>query len=103
MDLDAYLARFAWHPEPELIGFRDEAASRGALGALNARTWQAALEFVYGTALERAMGDASGYADVRRRYYEPSGGQPASAPVGPMRAEAVIAEFEARIAGGLMN
>ena len=103
MDLDAYLARFAWHPEPELIGFRDEDASRDALGALNARTWQAALEFVYGTALERSMGDASGYADVRRRYYEPSGGQPASAPVGPMRAEAVIAEFEARIAGGLMN
>jgi glutamate/tyrosine decarboxylase-like PLP-dependent enzyme len=103
MDLDAYFARFDWHPEPELIGYRDEGASRDALGALNARTWQAALEFVYGTAVQRSMGDPSGYADVRRRYYEPSGGQPASAPAGPMRADAVIAEFETRIAGGLMN
>ena len=25
-ELDAYLARFAWHPEPELVGFRDEGA-----------------------------------------------------------------------------
>src|SRR5580765_4148372 len=27
-DIDAYLARFDWHPEPELIGFRDASASR---------------------------------------------------------------------------
>jgi len=102
-DLDEYLARFDWHPEPELIGYRDADGSREALTALNARTWQAALGFVYGIAIERSMGDPAGYADVRRRYYEPSGGVPASAPVDPMLADDVIAEFEARIAGGLMN
>jgi glutamate/tyrosine decarboxylase-like PLP-dependent enzyme len=103
MDLDEYLARFDWHPEPELIGYRDAVGSREALTALNARTWQAALDFVYGTAAERAMGDPAAYADVRGTYYQPSGGRPASAPVGPMLADDVIAEFEARIAGGLMN
>ena len=28
LDIDANLERFDWHPEPELIGFRDEDASR---------------------------------------------------------------------------
>jgi glutamate/tyrosine decarboxylase-like PLP-dependent enzyme len=102
-DLDAYFARFGWHPEPELIGYRTAGGSRDALTALNARTWQAALDFVYGVAVERSMGDPAGYTEVRRRYYEPSGGLPADAPSGPMRADDVIAEFEARIAGGLMN
>ena len=55
-DSDAYLARFAWHPEPELIGYRDEAASRAALEELGEATWRAALDFLYGTAIHRAMG-----------------------------------------------
>nr|MBA2701512.1 hypothetical protein [Chloroflexota bacterium] len=71
-DIDAYLQRFAWHPEPELIGFRDEDASREALSRLGATTWAAALEFLYGTAMVRAMGDPSSYAGARRSYY---GGQ----------------------------
>ena len=33
-DLDAYLAGFDWHPEPELIGYRDEGASRVAMERL---------------------------------------------------------------------
>ena len=55
-DLDAYLARFAWHPEPELIGYRDEGASRAAMGELGDLTWKAALDFLYGQAMTRAMG-----------------------------------------------
>src|SRR4029078_11302415 len=39
IDIDAYLARFDWHPEPELIGFRDPAAARGALAARGTGAW----------------------------------------------------------------
>ncbi len=106
-DLDAYLARFDWHPEPELIGYRDEGASRAALASLGATTWHEALEFVFGTAMTRAMGAPSGFDEARQRYYgsDPRGdGQgPGPAPVEPMPAAAVFAEFSSRVAGGLMN
>ena len=68
-ELDAYLARFAWHPEPELVGFRDEGASRAALQDLGAETWAAALRFLYEQAAVRAMGDPSPYPEARRHYY----------------------------------
>jgi len=107
IDIDAYLARFDWHPEPELIGFRDPAASRAALAALGTETWQEALTYLYGIATERAMGDASAYAEARRRYYgsDPAGPRdgPAPAPAGPMRAMEVVAEYSARLSRGLMN
>jgi glutamate/tyrosine decarboxylase-like PLP-dependent enzyme len=96
-------ARFDWHPEPELIDHVDEGRSRAALGRLGERTWSAALDYLYGIAVQRAMGDPAGYSTVRGRYYDPSGGGPAPAPDRPMLADDVIAEFEARIAGGLMN
>jgi aromatic-L-amino-acid decarboxylase len=102
-DLDAYLARFAWHPEPELVAYRDEGASREALRQLGAETWEAALDLVYRQAMERAMGDPSPYAEARRRFYAPSDGRPAPAPVGPTPALEVIAEFAGRVGGGLMN
>jgi aromatic-L-amino-acid decarboxylase len=102
-DIDAYLARFAWHPEPELIGFRDEAASRVALTELGAQTWAAALEFLYGTAMVRAMGDPSPYDESRRRYYGPDAAGPGPAPAHPSSAADVIAEFSDRLAGALMN
>ena len=102
-DIDAYLARFAWHPEPELIAYRDEGASREALTRLGAATWEVALDFIYGQAMDRAMGDPSSYAESRRRYYEPSAGAPSAAPTGPTPAADVIAEFADRLAGGLMN
>ena len=68
-DIDAYLARFGWHPEPELVGYRDEGASREALERLGDATWRAALDFLYGPAADRAMGDPSPYDEVRRRYF----------------------------------
>jgi glutamate/tyrosine decarboxylase-like PLP-dependent enzyme len=106
-DIDDYLGRFDWHPEPELIGYRDEASSRAALAGLGASTWHHALEFLYGTAVVRAMGDPSPYAESRRRYYasDPAGPRsgPGPAPVDPMRAADVLDEFAARLSGGLMN
>jgi glutamate/tyrosine decarboxylase-like PLP-dependent enzyme len=107
LDIDAYLERFDWHPEPELIGYRDEDTSRAALASLGARTWHEALEFLYGTAVVRAMGDPSPYDEARRRYYasDPGGPRdgPGPAPTDPMRAADVLAEFSDRLAGGLMN
>jgi glutamate/tyrosine decarboxylase-like PLP-dependent enzyme len=106
-DIDAYLERFDWHPEPELIGYRDEATSRAALASLGTRTWHEALEFLYGTAVVRAMGDPSPYDEARRRYYasDPGGPRdgPGPAPTDPMRAADVLAEFSVRLSGGLMN
>jgi len=106
-DIDAYLERFDWHAEPELIGYRDEATSRAALASLGSRTWHEALEFLYGTAVIRAMGDPSPYAEARRHYYasDPDGPRdgPGPAPTEPMRAADVLAEFSERLAGGLMN
>ncbi len=103
LDLDGYLAHFSWHPEPELIGYRDEGASRNALAKLGEETWRAGLDFIFGQAMQRAMGDPSSYSEARRRYYAPSGGGPGPAPTDPSTAADVIAEFEARLAGGLMN
>jgi glutamate/tyrosine decarboxylase-like PLP-dependent enzyme len=107
MDIDAYLERFDWHPEPELIGYRDADTSRSAMASLGQRTWHEALEFLYGIATERAMGDASAYAEARRRYYasDPAGPRegPGPAPVAPRRAADVIDEYATRLSRGLMN
>ncbi|MBI3747961.1 MAG: hypothetical protein HY262_03820 [Chloroflexi bacterium] len=101
-DADAYLDRFAWHPEPELIGYRDAGASRAALERLGADTWAAALDFLYDHAADRAMGAPSGYATARRAFYEGTSG-PAAAPAGPAPSAQVLAEFRRRLAGGQMN
>jgi glutamate/tyrosine decarboxylase-like PLP-dependent enzyme len=101
-DLDAYLARFGWHPEPELIGYRDEGASRAALERLGDSTWRAGLEFLYGTAMHRAMGNPAGHDELRASYFG-NGDAPSRAPTSPTPAAAILDEFQARIAGGLMN
>lgn len=101
-DLDAYLARFTWHPEPELIGYRDEGASREAMERLGEATWRTALDFLYGQAMHRAMGDPATYDAMRTSYFGDRGG-PSAAPDSPSPAGAVLDEFSARLAGGLMN
>jgi glutamate/tyrosine decarboxylase-like PLP-dependent enzyme len=101
-DIAAYLARFAWHPEPELIGYREEGASRVALEQLGDATWRAALEFLYGTTQRRAMGDPAAYDDLRDAYFGRGRG-PSGAPAGPTPYAGVLDEFAARISGRLMN
>ena len=101
-DIDAYLARFAWHPEPELVGYRDERASRESLRRLGAATWDTALDFLYGHATDRAMGSPGTYDDQRRDFYGDATG-PGPAPVTPTPAAAVLDEFRSRLAGALMN
>jgi glutamate/tyrosine decarboxylase-like PLP-dependent enzyme len=102
VDLDAYLARFDWHPEPELIGYRDEATSRAALERLGADTWRTALDFLYGKAMVRAMGDPAAYPELRAAYYAPQPG-PTAAPGEPTPAADILDEFARRVSGGLMN
>lgn len=95
------LARFAWHPEPELIGYGD-AASRAAMERLGADTWATALDFLYDRAAERAMGDPAPYATLRASFFGPAGG-PAPAPISPTPISAILGEFRDRLAGGQMN
>ena len=101
-DPEEYLARFNWHPEPELIGYRDEASSREAMERLGDATWRSALDFLYGTAMDRAMGDPAPYAHLRAAYFG-AAGEPGPAPAAPSTAVAILREFEDRVAGGLMN
>jgi glutamate/tyrosine decarboxylase-like PLP-dependent enzyme len=101
-NLEAYLARFGWHPEPELIGYRDASASRAALERLGAATWETALEYLYEHALDRAMGAPSGYEPARASFYGDTSG-PGRAPLNPSPSTAVLDEFRARLAGGQMS
>jgi glutamate/tyrosine decarboxylase-like PLP-dependent enzyme len=101
-DIDAYLARFDWHPEPELIGYLDEGASREAMRELGEDTWATALDFLYEHATDRAMGNPGTYEQIRRGFYGTADG-PGSAPASPTPAAQVLDEFRARLAGGLMN
>ncbi len=96
------LARFAWHPEPELIGYGDAMTSWAAMERLGADTWAAALDYLYDQAAHRAMGDPSPYAALRASFFGSRGG-PAAAPATPSPIAAVLAEFRDRLAGGQMN
>jgi glutamate/tyrosine decarboxylase-like PLP-dependent enzyme len=86
-----------WHPEPELIRVVDPAVSRDALRAAGAAAWDSGLAYLYDHALERAMGDPATYDELRALYYGDAGG-PGPAPAEPSRLEAVLAEFDERIA-----
>src|SRR3990170_5530241 len=92
-----FLDSFAWHPEPELLGVRDEAVSREALRAAGAATWEAALDYLYDHAFVRAMGSPAGYAELRRTYFGDAGG-PGAAPAIPTSWPELLDEFRARIA-----
>jgi len=105
-DPDAFLESFAWHPEPELIGYRDEARSREALERLGNETWTAALDYLYEQAARRAMGAPSGYDAARRMFFGEDAGVvrgPSPAPSGPSTSRAVIGEFNDRLAAMQMN
>ncbi len=93
---------FDWHPEPELLDVRDAATSRPALERVGARAWAAALDYLYGEALRRGMGDPPGAEALRAVYFEGTGG-PAPAPVDPRPAAEVIDEFTTRMAPHMLN
>ncbi len=94
-------SRFAWHPEPDLLGFSDPAA-RGSVRKLGFDAWDAALDYLYDHAFVRAMGEPAGYADLRRTFFGPSG-EPTAAPDEPTASAELLDEFRRRVAPHQLN
>jgi glutamate/tyrosine decarboxylase-like PLP-dependent enzyme len=97
-----YLERFAWHPEPELIGFRDAEASREGVRRLGEATWAVAVDYLYEQAARRAMGAAHDYETARATFFADAPG-PSPAPREPSTSAAVLDEFERRLAAAQLN
>ena len=102
MPTDDYLERFAWHPEPELIGFRDAAASREGVRRLGEATWAVAVDYLYEQAAKRAMGAAHDYETARATFFADAPG-PSPAPRAPSTSAEVLDEFERRLAATQLN
>jgi aromatic-L-amino-acid/L-tryptophan decarboxylase len=101
-DSAEYLDRFAWHPEPELLGIRHETLSRDALERVGRATWDAALDYLYDEAFRRAVGQPTGYNELRAAFFGPSGG-PAAAPREPTTSSALLDDFRQRLAPHQLN
>jgi glutamate/tyrosine decarboxylase-like PLP-dependent enzyme len=86
---------FDWHPEPDLVGFREPAASRAALEELGSATWAAALDYLYEEAMRRPVGPET-YPEHRRRFFG-EGGRPSPAPDEPSTSVQVLEEFRERL------
>ena len=95
------LARFRWHPEPELLGFGDEATSRTALERLGAAAWRTSLDYLYAEGVRRGVGPET-YAELRELHFGATG-RPGPAPAAPMPAAEILAEFTARLAPYQLN
>jgi aromatic-L-amino-acid/L-tryptophan decarboxylase len=89
---------FAWHPEPELIGFRDPGARKG-LEELGRATWEASLDWVYDEAMRRPV-SGEGYEPLRRRFFGPTN-EPGDPPAEGASSADVLAEFRDRLAPSL--
>jgi glutamate/tyrosine decarboxylase-like PLP-dependent enzyme len=87
---------FSWHPEPELIGFRDPGEAREALEELGRLTWGTALDWLYEDGMRRPVPTES-YSDMRRTYFGP-GNEPAPPPEKPATSSEVLTEFRERVA-----
>ena len=94
--------RFRWHPEPDLVSPRDPDSGRAALERAGADAWSTALDYLYGEAFRRAMGEPAGYAELRALYYGPSGG-PGPAPADPAPLAELLEEFRTRLAPHQLN
>jgi glutamate/tyrosine decarboxylase-like PLP-dependent enzyme len=92
---------FDWHPDRELVGFRDPLISRRALEELGSDTWAAALDYLYAEAMVRPVRSES-YPESRRRFFG-DGSTPAGAPMAPTPAREVIGEFRRRLAPNQYN
>jgi aromatic-L-amino-acid/L-tryptophan decarboxylase len=92
-----FTAGFDWHPEPELLGIRDPSTSREALRAIGAATWDAGLDYIFEHALDRAMGEGTGFDELRRAHFGSAGG-PGPAPVTATPLPVLLEEFRVRMA-----
>src|ERR671919_2318054 len=92
---------FSWHPEPELIGFRDPATAREALEMFGKSIWDASLDYLYDQASKRPV-VADSYPEVRRRYFGETS-EPPPAPSDPSTTKDLLREFRERIAPYVFN
>jgi aromatic-L-amino-acid decarboxylase len=98
---EGYLDRFAWHPEPELIGVRAP-QSRDALEQVGRAAWSTALDYLYDEALRRAVGQPATYRELRQTFFGTAGG-PSPAPTDPTPSGDLLTEFTTRLAPHQMN
>ena len=107
VDLDDYLSRFDWHPEPELIGFRDETASRAALASLGerdlARGADVPVRDRQGTRDGRRLRLRRGATPLLRLRSGRSARWPGSSALRPDAGADVIGEYSTRLSHSLMN
>ena len=87
---------FSWHPEPELIGFRDPGEARAALEELGRLTWGTALDWLYEDAMRRPVA-ADSYPEMRRKFFGPAN-EPAPMPEKPTTSSEVLTEVRERVA-----
>jgi aromatic-L-amino-acid/L-tryptophan decarboxylase len=87
---------FSWHPEPELIGFRDPTQARAALEELGRITWESSLDWLYDDAVRRPVAPES-YREMRRTFFGPSN-EPVAAPEKPTTSAEILGEFRERVA-----
>ncbi|HEU4671809.1 MAG TPA: pyridoxal-dependent decarboxylase [Candidatus Limnocylindrales bacterium] len=99
---DVFRDRFAWHPEPELVGIRDAPGSRESLAAAGEAIWSAALDYLFDHGLRRSTGQPIGYEALRTRFFGPIGGPP-PAPADPRPLIDVLDEFRTRLAPHMLN
>lgn len=92
---------FAWHPEPELIGYRDPERAREALESLGREVWAASLDYLYDRAFERPVAGRS-YPDMRRRFFGPSNA-PARPPEAPTTSDELFRELRDRVLPDVFN
>ncbi|MGH9070384.1 MAG: pyridoxal phosphate-dependent decarboxylase family protein [Acidimicrobiales bacterium] len=91
---------FAWHPEPQLIGYRDLNA-RAALEELGSAAWHVALKYLYEEESRRPVAPES-YSEVRHHLFGEQG-FPDRAPLNPTSSAEVLREFEHRLAPRQFN
>ena len=89
-------AAFDWHPEPDLIAYRDPREAREGLARLGEETWRTALDWLYDEAMRRPVGPDS-YPELRRRFFGESL-RPAPAPRKPSSSDEILREFRERLA-----
>jgi aromatic-L-amino-acid decarboxylase len=94
------LERFAWHPEPELLGHTDPRA-RAAIERLGADAWTAALDYLYGETQRRPLGPET-YPELREAFFGPNSA-PAPAPALPTPSPELLAAFRDRLAAHQFN
>jgi aromatic-L-amino-acid/L-tryptophan decarboxylase len=94
-DREPAAERFAWHPDPGLLG-HDDPAAVAALAALGDDVWRTALDFLADEALRRPVAGLA-YPEMRERFYGPGAIGPSAAPEAPAAWSDVLQEVRERL------